>query len=74
MPEAAQIIALCAALLLVASLFIWSNVLRGPLLQRLDGKRASNAGPAELASKVLVVAFGLSVLAAIVGLGGWIFS
>jgi hypothetical protein len=73
MPELAQIIALFAALLLVACLFIWANVLRGPLLQRLDGGRASNAGPAELASQVLVLAFGLSAVSAVLAIGGWIF-
>ena len=73
MAEFAQIISLCGALLLLACLFIWASVLRGPLLQRLDGGRASNAGPAELVSQVLVLAFGLSVVAAALAVGEWIF-
>ena len=74
MADFAQIIALCGALSLVACLFIWATVLRGPLLQRLDGERASNAGPAELASQVLLLAFCLSVVAAALAVGAWIFA
>jgi hypothetical protein len=64
MLEAAGTLALFSALLLAASVTIWS-MLRGPLLQRLDGSRASNDGAAELAMKTLVLAFGLSSLAAV---------
>jgi len=71
MSETAQILAFLSALLLAASVAIWAK-LRGPLLQRLDGTRASNAGPAELATQVLVTAFGVAVLAAVLAVVGWI--
>ena len=73
MPEAAGIIAILSALLLFASIAIWAKRLRGPLLQRLDGRRASNSAPAEIAIKALFLAFGLSVVAASLTIAGWIF-
>jgi len=73
MPEAAGIIALLSALLLFASVAIWAKRLKGPLLQRLDGKRASNNAPAEIAIKALFVAFGLSVVAASLTIAVWMF-
>ncbi len=74
MTEAARILGLFSALLLVGSVAIWATMLRGPLLKRLDGRRASNVVPAELASQVLVFAFGMSALAVILAIAGWIFS
>lgn len=73
MHEAAQTLALFSVLLLAASVAIWATMLRGPLLQRLDGRRASNAGPAEFASQVLVFAFSLGGLAAILAIAGLMF-
>jgi hypothetical protein len=72
MPEVAQALAFLSALLIVMSFAIWSNWLRGPLLQRLDGQRASNAAPAALAIKLLIAAFGVSALAAVLAIAGWI--
>jgi hypothetical protein len=72
MPELAQTLAFVAALLMVISIAIWSSWLRGPLLQRLDGQRAANAAPAALAMKLLIAAFGVSAVAAILAIGGWI--
>ena len=51
---------------------LWVELLRGPLLQRLDGPRASNAAPAALAIKLLMAAFGVSALAAVLAIAGWI--
>jgi hypothetical protein len=70
MLEAAGTLALLSALLLAASVTIW-GMLRGPLLQRLDGSRASNDGAAELAMKTLVLAFGLSSVAAVWAIVAW---
>ena len=72
MPEIAQALAFLSALLIVMSFAIWSNWLRGPLLQRLDGQRASNTAPAALAIKLLMAAFGVSALAAVLAIAGWI--
>jgi hypothetical protein len=72
MPEVAQALAFLSALLMVISCAIWSKWLGGPLLQRLDGQRASNAAPAALAIKLLIAAFGVSALAAVLAIAGWI--
>jgi hypothetical protein len=73
MSEAAQILALFSALSLLASVAIWAVLLRGPLLQRLDGRRVSNAGPAALAIQLLMLAVGVSAVAAMLAVAGWIF-
>jgi hypothetical protein len=72
MSEAAQMLALFSALSLFASVAIWATLLRGPLLQRLDGKRVSNAGPAALAIQLLMLAVGVSAVAAVLAVVGWI--
>ena len=71
MSEVARILAFVSAILMAISFAIWSNWLRGPLLERLDGQRASNAAAA-LAIALLMVAFGVSVIAAVLAIGGWI--
>jgi hypothetical protein len=72
MREVAQALAVLAAVLIVISFAIWSNWLRGPLLQRLDGQRPSNTAPAALAMKLLIAAFGASIGAAVLAIVGWI--
>lgn len=69
MLEVARTLALLSALLVVISVAIWAKRLRGPLLQRFDGQRASNAAPAALAIKLLMATFGVSVAAAILAIG-----
>jgi hypothetical protein len=72
MSEVARALAFLSALLIVISFAIWAMGLRGPLLQRLDGPRASNAAPAALAIKLLTAAFGVSAIAAFLAIVGWI--
>jgi len=72
MPEVARILAFVSAFLMVMSFAIWVNWLRGPLLQRLDGLRVSNAGPAGFSIRLLMLAFVLSALAAALAIVGWI--
>lgn len=72
MPELAQTLAFLAVLLMLISFAIWLSWLRGPLLRRLDGQRASNATPAALAIQLLVAAFGISAVAAVLAIAGWI--
>jgi Zn-dependent protease len=61
-----------SALLMVISLAVWSCWLRGPLLQRLDGERVSNAASAGIAINLLVAAFGVSAVAAVLAIVAWI--
>jgi Zn-dependent protease len=74
MHEIARNLAAISALLIVISIAIWANRLRGPLLQRLDGKRTSNAAPAATAIKLLMAALGISAVAAAFAIIGWISS
>ena len=74
MLEAAHILALFSVVLLVIAVATWGEMLRGPLLQRLDGARASNAGPAKVAIRVLLLALSLSAIAAALAIAGWISS
>ena len=73
MHEIARNLAAVSALLVVISIAIWANRLRGPLLQRLDGRRSSNAAPAAIAIKLLMAAVGISAVAALLAVIGWIF-
>lgn len=61
-----------SAFLLFGSFALWAGLLRGPLLQRLDGRRASNAASARLGLQALLFALGLSAVAALLAIGGWI--
>jgi hypothetical protein len=75
MGEAAWIIAGFSAALLVAAIAVWVKTLRGPLLQRLDGRRVqSNSGQDELASRLLVLAVSLSAVAAVLAVASWIIT
>lgn len=74
MPEAAQMFAFFSTVLLVSSIAIWAALLQGPLFQRLDGSRAVNALPAELAAKALALALAASALAAGLAIIGWMFA
>lgn len=73
MDEIARNLAAVSALLIVISIAIWANRLRGPLLQRLDGQRASNTAPAAIAIKLLMVAFAISAVAAVLAIIAWVF-
>ena len=70
MLEGAQLFAGVSAVLLLAALLVWASLLKGPLLQRLNGSRASNARPAEIAARILATALGLSAIAAVVAIVG----
>jgi hypothetical protein len=72
MDEIARSLAVVSVLLMVISIAIWANRLRGPLLQRLDGQRASNAAPAAIAIKLLMVAFAISAVAALLAVVAWV--
>jgi hypothetical protein len=71
--EVARILALFSAVLLAGAVAMWAKRLRGPLLQRLDGRIASNGRPAAIAMQLLLVAVGGSAVAAVLAVAGWIF-
>ena len=72
MDEAAKIIGLFSAALLIVAVVAWVRLGWGPALQRTDGRMASTSGETEFASQLLVLAFGLSAIAAILAVIGWI--
>lgn len=72
MHETAQTLAYLAAALLVVAAVTWSKWFGTPGLQRLDGRRARNDGNVETSSRLLVMAVGLSAVAAVISVAGFI--
>ena len=68
MREAAQILGLFSAAMLIVAVLTWVRLGRDSALLRLDGRSISNSGRAELASQLLVLAFGLSAVAALLAI------
>lgn len=72
MIESARALALLSAVLMVTSVAVFSKWLRGPLMQRLDGQRASNIAPSAIVLKLLIAALVISAVAAVLAVVGWI--
>jgi hypothetical protein len=70
--DGAHLFALFAAGLLVIALVAWVKLGPRPMLQRLRGRRGADTRQTEHASQLLVLAFGLSAIAAVLAVGGWI--
>ena len=73
MVEAANVLGLLAAVLLLMAVIAWTKLIRGPLMQRADGSTPINSDQRELASELLFWAAGLSSTAALLAIAGWIF-
>jgi hypothetical protein len=72
MTEVARILAFASVVLMGISFAIGTSWLRGPLLPRLGGGRASNAVPSEVAIKFLMASFVTSAVAAVLAILEWI--
>jgi hypothetical protein len=72
MLEFGQILGLFSAAMLVIAVAAWVKLRWGAALHPVDGRSGVNPAPAEFASLLLVLAFGLSALAAIFAVVGWI--
>jgi hypothetical protein len=70
--ETANILGALAAVLLLAAIFAWMKLLRGPLAQRADGRAEIDSAQGEVASRLLFWAAGLSTVAVILAIAGWI--
>lgn len=70
MLELGQIIGTLAAVVLLVAIAAWVNVGRSPVLQPVDGPPDAKRRPAEMASRLLMLAFGLSMLAALLAAVG----
>jgi hypothetical protein len=73
MVEAANVLGVLAAVLLLGSVIAWVKLVRGPLLQRTDGSTGTDSAQGELASELLFWAAGLSTAAVFLAIAGWIF-
>ena len=73
MVEAGNVLGVIAAVLLLMAVVAWVKLIRGPLVQRLDGRTGMDEAQGELASKLLFWAAGLSSAAAFLAVAGWVF-
>ena len=73
MVEAANILGVLAAVLLLMAVVAWIKLIRGPLMQRTNGVADMDSAQGELASELLFWAAGLSTAAAFLAIAGWIF-
>jgi hypothetical protein len=73
MVEAGNILGVLAAVLLLMAVTAWIALIRGPLIQRTDGRTEIDSAQGNLASELLFWAAALSSAAALLAIGGWIF-
>jgi len=71
--EAANVLGVLAAVLLLMAVITWVKLIRGPLMQRTDGSTGTDSTQGELASELLFWAAGLGPAAAFLAIAGWIF-
>jgi hypothetical protein len=74
MVEAANILGVLAAVLLLTAVIAWAKLVRGPPLQRAVGGTDMDLAQGEVASELLFWAAGLSSAAAFLALAGRIFA
>jgi hypothetical protein len=72
MTELAYLLGGIAVILLVAALATWSNLFGGPILRPIDGRARLSGAQTERGSQLLVVATGVSAVAAVLAVGSWI--
>lgn len=73
MVEASNILGVLAAVLLLGAIIAWAMLIRRPLMQRTDGSTGIDSVKGELASELLFWAGGLSSVAALLAIAGWMF-
>jgi len=73
MLENAGLVGLVAGALLFAAVAAWLKMGRGPLLRRLNGDVAIDKEQPEKASRLLVLALGVSAVAAVLAISALMF-
>ena len=73
MVEAANILGALAFVLLLLAAIAWVKLLRGPLLQRADGRTEMDSTEGSFASELLFWAAGLSSAAVLLAVAGLMF-
>lgn len=71
MLETAQFIAVLSAVFLIVAVAAWAKLLLRPVLQPQVGSVAANVGNVEMASQLIVLAVGLSAVAAFLAVTSW---
>ena len=74
MIEIARLLGGISAILLVAAFATWLNLFHGPILRPIDGRARLSDGQTRRGSQLLVVATGVSAIAAVLAVAGWIFA
>jgi hypothetical protein len=72
MVEASNVLGVLAAVLLLGAVIAWVTFIRGPLMQRTDGRTGTDSAQGEFASELLFWAGGLSSTAALLAVARWI--
>jgi len=73
MVEAGNVLGVLAAVLLLMAVVAWVKLIRGPLMQRIDGRTGTDLAQGEFAFELLLWAAGLSTAAMFLAVSGWIF-
>ena len=73
MLETAGLLGWLSAALLFAAFAAWLKLRRRPRLQSLDRRAATHSEDVENASRLLLITLGVSFVAAILAVGGWLF-
>lgn len=71
MIETSRILGFASVALLTIAIAAWLKIWRRPALARLNGTTTPNLAGGEFASRLLVLAAGLSAVAALVAITGW---
>jgi hypothetical protein len=71
--EAANVLGVLAAVLLLMAVIAWIKLVRGPLTQGTNGRTGIEPARLEFASELLLWAAGLSSAAMFLAVGWWIF-
>jgi hypothetical protein len=73
MVDAGNVLGLLAAVLLLMAVSAWVKLIRGPLMQRTDGRTGLDRADSGFASELLIWSAGLSTGATFLAVAGWIF-
>jgi hypothetical protein len=72
MIDLSRILGFAAVALLILAIAVWLKLWRRPELARLHRFTASKIAEGEFASRLLVLAAGLSAVAAVLAIAGWV--
>ena len=72
MTEFAYLLGGISVILLIAAFATWTNLFGGPILRPIDGRVRLSGAQTERGSILLVVGAGVSAVAAVVAVAGWI--